>query len=265
MNRMGRFDVLVVCRGGGSLEDLWPFNEEVVARAVAESRIPVISAVGHEIDFTICDFTADLRAATPSAAAELVVSSKEELRDRILSAESRVKSAVRLIHQELRARVGRLGRSRALLSTRHRLDALFQRLDDSRQEMRERLRRMLMERRRRLERAREGISPRVLSAAVAARRQQCAHLLRRAGLGARGIERERRDRWRARTSLLDSLSPLSVLERGYALCLDPRTGALVTDTQRLPADGRVDVRLRRGRIHCEIREVTHVQNHEKER
>jgi exodeoxyribonuclease VII large subunit len=230
MNRIGGFDVLVVCRGGGSLEDLWPFNEEVVARAVADSKIPVISAVGHEIDFTICDFVSDLRAATPSAAAERVVSSKEELRDRILSAESRVKSAMRLIHQGLRERVGRLGRSRALLSTRSRLDALFQRLDDSRQAMRERLRRMLEERRRRLGRAREGISPRVLSAAVAARRQQCTHLLRRAALGARRIDRERRDRWRALSSLLDSLSPLSVLDRGYALCLDPHTGNLISRT-----------------------------------
>ncbi len=260
MNRIGDFDVLVLCRGGGSLEDLWPFNEEVVARAVADSRIPVISAVGHEIDFTICDFAADLRAATPSAAAELVVASKEDLERRIASTRARLDSAVRLVHHGLRDRAGRLGRSRALLSTRRRLDALFQRLDESRQTMREGLRRMALDRRRRLDRALEGISPRIPAAAVAWRRQQSEHLLRLAGLGAQRIGREKRDRWRALGSLLDSLSPLSVLDRGFALCLDPRTGSLVTDTRRLPADGRVDVRLRRGRIACDIREVTHAQN-----
>jgi len=235
-----------------------------VARAVADSAVPVISAVGHEVDFTICDFVADLRAATPSAAAELVVASKDELRDRIESLEARARSSVRLIHQGLRERVARLGRSRALISTRRRLDALFQRLDDRRQGMREGLRRMLFERQRRLGRAQEGISPRILSAAVAGRRQQTEHLLRRAELGILRVGRESRDRFRALSSLLNSLSPLSVLDRGYALCLDPGTGSLITDTRRLPADGRVDVRLRRGRIGCDVREVTHAQNDEKE-
>ncbi len=264
MNRLAAFDVLVICRGGGSLEDLWPFNEEVVARAVADSRIPVISAVGHEIDFTICDFVADLRAATPSAAAEMVVASKEELTDRIGSLDVRMRSAVRHIHRDLRERVGRLGRSRALLSTRSRLDLLFQRLDEGRQEMREALRRLLRERQQRLGRAREGVSPRILSAAVAARRQQADHLIRRAELGARRIGEEKRERFSALASLLNSLSPLSVLERGYALCLVPGSGALVTDSRRLPADGRVDVRLRRGRIGCDVREVTHAQSDEED-
>ena len=97
---------------------------------------------------------------------------------------------------------------------------------------------------------------------MASRRQQSEHLLRRAVLGTLRIGREKRERWRALGSLLDSLSPLSVLDRGFALCLDPGTGSLVTDTRRLPADGRVDVRLRRGRIACDIREVTHAQNDE---
>jgi exodeoxyribonuclease VII large subunit len=264
MNRIGGFDVLVLCRGGGSLEDLWPFNEEVVARAVADSLIPVISAVGHEIDFTISDFAADLRAATPSAAAELVVASKEELQGRIASLDARLKSAARLRHHALRERVGRLGRSRALRSMSRRVDLLFQRLDDSRQGMREGLRRTLSERRRRLYRLQEAVVPRILSAGVETRRQQSLHLLRRAALAARGIGRERRERWRALSSLLDSLSPLSVLDRGYALCLDPGTGAPVTDTHRLPEAGRVEVRLRRGRIGCDIREVSHAQD-EKER
>jgi exodeoxyribonuclease VII large subunit len=261
-NRLEGVDVIVVCRGGGSLEDLWPFNEELLARAVLESGIPVISAVGHEIDFTICDFVSDLRAATPSAAAEMVVATKEELRERIASLLSRSHQSIRLIHRDLRERAARLGRSRALLSTRGRLDALFQRLDDHREALRGALRRKLLERGRRLARASEIVSPRLLAAHVGARRLRSEALLRRAVPAVRRIASERRDRWAALSSLLDSFSPLAVLDRGYALCLDPHTGALVTDSRRLPEHGRVDVRLRRGRIACDVREVTHAQDDE---
>jgi len=263
LNRMEGFDVLVVCRGGGSLEDLWPFNEEIVARAVAESRIPVISAVGHEVDFTICDFVADFRAATPSAAAELVIASKEDLEHRITSLSTRLRSAVRIHFGDLRERIARLGRSRALLSAQAHVESLSQRLDDSHQRLRETLREILEARKKRLLQSLETISPRLLSAAVAARRQSLEHSVQ---LGERALVHHiqaRRERWRALSSLLDSLSPLAVLDRGYALCLDPESGSPVTDTRRLPSSRRVEVRLRRGRIGCDIHEVIHVQDDEK--
>jgi exodeoxyribonuclease VII large subunit len=260
LNRLGGFDVLVLARGGGSLEDLWPFNEEVVARAVAESRLPVISAVGHEVDFTIADFAADLRAATPSAAAEMVIASKEELVTRINSLSLRLRSAVRLKAGALRERVARLGRSRTLLSARARLDGLAQRLDDSQSRLREGLRQMLQDRRRRLQGSREALSPKLLSAGVAARRDRLAHAMRLAELGVAARVQAKRERWGALSSLLDSLSPLAVLDRGYALCLDPDSGSPITDTHRLPPSGRVQVRLRKGRIGCEILEVHHAQD-----
>jgi exodeoxyribonuclease VII large subunit len=263
LNRLGGFDVLVLCRGGGSLEDLWPFNEEVVARAVAESGIPVISAVGHEVDYTICDFAADFRAATPSAAAELVIASKEELEVRIASLSARLRSAIRIHLGDLRERIARLGRSRALLSARARVDALSQRLDDSQVRLREALRGILEERKKRLHQSREAISPKLLAASVSVRRQRVDHAMQ---LSTRAILHHLQalgERWRSLSSLLDSLSPLAVLDRGYALCLDPESGSPVTDTLHLPPSRRVDVRLRRGRIGCDIREVIHAQDDKK--
>jgi len=127
-NREKNVDVMIVGRGGGSLEDLWAFNEEAVARAIYGSRIPVISAVGHETDYTIADFVADLRAPTPSAAAEMVVESEAHLRENVLSLESRLASSIR---QELEQRKATVHHALRLLSDpRKRLEQFGQRVDE---------------------------------------------------------------------------------------------------------------------------------------
>lgn len=113
-NELNNIDVMIVARGGGSLEDLWPFNEEAVARAVFESEIPVISAVGHEIDYTICDFVADFRAPTPSAAAELVIPKKEDLIGKVSASVSRLRNALSGRISVLEEKLVRLKESRAL-------------------------------------------------------------------------------------------------------------------------------------------------------
>ncbi len=122
-------DVILAGRGGGSMEDLWAFNEEIVARAIAGSRIPVISCVGHETDFTIADFTADLRAATPSAAAELVVKSKVELLSQVAGLERRLLQSLRIYYENLSGKYRRLASSRALVNPLFLLERPIQRLD----------------------------------------------------------------------------------------------------------------------------------------
>jgi exodeoxyribonuclease VII large subunit len=129
-NRERAADVIVVTRGGGSLEDLWPFNEERVARAVAASEIAVISAVGHEVDFTICDFVADLRVPTPSAAAELVIGRKAELTDRISSLASRLRSTLLLLLATRRRRLERAAGSYVFREPQNMLRAHQQRVDE---------------------------------------------------------------------------------------------------------------------------------------
>ena len=134
-NELKNIDVMIVGRGGGSLEDLWPFNEEVVARAIFESEIPVISAVGHEIDFTISDFVADFRASTPSAAAELVIPRKEDLLNLINTATTRLNNAMLGILDILRESLRRLKGAYVLRQPLNYIIQQEQRIDDLRKDM----------------------------------------------------------------------------------------------------------------------------------
>src|SRR5262245_5195641 len=130
LSRSTDVDVIIVTRGGGSMEDLWPFNEERVARAIVRSKKPIISAVGHEVDFTIADFVADLRAATPSAAAEIVIKSKEEIANRVRQLETRLESLMKyrlsLLRNFLSSKVG----SRGFVVAETRIRRVMQRVDD---------------------------------------------------------------------------------------------------------------------------------------
>src|SRR5579864_1522857 len=129
-NKTGKVDVIVIARGGGSLEDLWAFNDQGLARVIAASELPVISAVGHETDFTIADFVADLRAPTPSAAAEIVISARQQLEDQIASLARRLEHGIRYRMMLSRQRFQELGEHRAVLRITDLVRRRQQRLDD---------------------------------------------------------------------------------------------------------------------------------------
>jgi exodeoxyribonuclease VII large subunit len=276
LNRSGKVDVIIVARGGGSLEDLFAFNNEGLARAVADSKIPVISAIGHETDFTICDFVADRRAATPSEAAEIVVAAKQELDNLSLGLHKRLLKALqyRLLlarntlsrltqhpsfarmqdsiarrEQRLDDRVHRMARAEVQVLTRLRrhLELLDSRLRHH--DMRIRLgsvRRELSDR--------EGALSAVMSDFLARRRDRLSHPMASLGRSAENLMLQRRSQWLGLDRSLHALSPKAVLERGYALVFD-ESGTLVKKASQLAPGDRVRTELGEGRFASEVREV----------
>jgi exodeoxyribonuclease VII large subunit len=268
-------DVIIVGRGGGSVEDLWAFNDERLARTIAQCPLPVVSAVGHEVDVTICDLVADVRAATPSHAAELVVPDRGAALDRLAGLEQRLRRAQtrRLLdeRQRLDGAVRRLARlARALVAEpRARLRDVSRRL-----ELLHPRRRLLVDRRRveaiaarlfalgralpRSARARLEILQRRLLAQgqhlPAKARARLAALERRLAVASRGLARPARLRLARAAGALDALSPLAVLDRGYAVVEDA-SGVAVTDAAALLPGAALGIRLARGRVRAEVTEV----------
>ena len=225
-----RVDVIILARGGGSLEDLWAFNEEVLARAIAASKIPVITGVGHETDFTIADFVADLRAPTPSAAAELVIKSKEQLKERLQALEARMAQLVR--YQTLHSRQ-RLTELLAAPGWR-RLEGLVREQSQRADELAAALRLALRD-------------------SVAEARQRWALAAARlASFDLRGRVRQERLRLKALAGQLHQLSPIRVLERGYAIVFD-EAGNVVKSAGAVSVGDALAIQLARGRLRAEVK------------
>jgi exodeoxyribonuclease VII large subunit len=254
LNRLSEknvIDVIIVARGGGSLEDLWPFNEESMARAIATSAIPVMSAVGHEVDFTIADFVADVRAPTPSAAAEMVVRNKDDFRERVVALERRLASSASYRLRELRSRVDRVSTHQAFGAVLHGIETRSQRVDESVHRARFHVDRCLSRLRQHL----QGLSARLSERRVDRRLGEARTRLARLSARLEAAERTRIHRARRAfaevTSKLDALSPLSVLGRGYSLAWSPQ-GKLLRSSDEVAVGDAVRVDLARGRLHCRV-------------
>jgi exodeoxyribonuclease VII large subunit len=244
-----------VARGGGSLEDLWAFNEERLVRAIAASAIPVISAVGHETDFTIADFVADLRAPTPSAAAELVIETKQQFQRQIATLEEALQRAVDYHLLTLRHTLIELATHRGFRTLRSLLSEAAQRSDDAANRLLEAGREALRRARRRWESQRSFLLHYDLRGKQQRDRMRLERDTVSFGHQARILLVRRRARFDSLDVQLQSLSPRRILDRGYAIAFDP-SGKVLKDAAAVSPGEPVTVRLARGAVEAEVRKTT---------
>lgn len=241
MNTREDIDVIIIGRGGGSLEDLWPFNEEIVARAVASSRIPVVSAVGHETDFSICDFVADLRAPTPSAAAEIIMPESAGIEAEINRYASQMQAALQRRLALSCERLDRLAQSRQLSNP---YEIVKLRCDNLK----------------RLIESRALTNPYYL---VESRTQYLDLLESKLARASVRLHAGMENRLSQAAAKLDALSPLKVLGRGYALALD-RNGQAVQSVKKIRTGDLLDLRMHDGKLKANVTEITSTEDVEGE-
>jgi exodeoxyribonuclease VII large subunit len=249
--RAGVIDVLIIARGGGSVEDLAAFNDEALARIIAASPVPTISAIGHETDFTIADFVADLRAPTPSAAAEIVSESKQRLEERVAELHNRLRRGTEYRLLMARKHTIELTQHAAFGSIRQLLNRRQQRVDDLRARLLDSHRGALRGYRSRLDIATTHLRARDLRVVLRNVRRGMETLqLRLAGNSRRALA-ERRRSLDALSGRLNALSPLRILDRGYALVIDS-AGNIVKDADQVVVGESISTRLAKGALEAQV-------------
>ena len=246
-------DVVIVGRGGGSLEDLHAFNQEPVARAIAASPVPVVSAVGHEVDFTIADFVADLRAPTPSAAAELVVTAKDEFCARISRLEQRLLSAARADVQRRRGSVHALVSRRGLAGWHTRLAMRGRHAAELTYRLRRNTTAGVGQRERAFRTLRLRLEARDLRRRLAGIRSRLTDARGRLHASAESTRHRSESRLASLAGRLENLSPLGVLARGYAVCWNADRTRIIRSAASVKPGDRVRVTLQEGELQCDVR------------
>src|SRR5579862_6833590 len=252
-NKSHSVDVIIVARGGGSAEDLAAFNHEGLARTVASSQIPVISAVGHETDFTIIDFVADLRAATPSAAAELVIRSRQEIDEQSSTLERRLEKAIRyhlLIARQNLSELARHGAFARMMDLIHRRQ---QRVDDLVYRLTQSQRSVIENQRRRFEMLAGAVRHYDVRRVLAGMRKDLVAQSAALSSAVRNLLLERKVRLERMETALRTLSPLAILERGYALVFDA-SGKLLKDAAQVKTGDEISAQLSKGRVLATVRQ-----------
>jgi exodeoxyribonuclease VII large subunit len=252
-NKRMNVDVIIVGRGGGSLEDLWSFNEEIVVRAIYNSKIPIVSAVGHETDYTISDFVADLRAPTPSAAAELVVREKREIKNTLHYLEERLENQILQTLQENRTNLSHL--KKMLTDPRKKIEEYFLRADDLVNRFRILTSWILKRKRERSLHLSERLSLQNPIQRVKNLRLAISEIGKRLGQTMRYSVEIQRQKVEGIFGKLGSLSPLSILQRGYSITRKFPSLQILRDAVHVREGDKVEVRLHKGTLLCGVEKV----------
>ncbi|BFH61688.1 exodeoxyribonuclease VII large subunit [Paenibacillus azoreducens] len=252
MNEMEEADVLIVGRGGGSLEELWAFNEEQVARAIRASFIPVISAVGHETDFTIADFAADLRAATPTAAAELAVPHSAELRAGIEQRQRLLKQLLLERVKRSRQQLASLQRSPVLVHPRRYLLQHAERLDMLKQRLQGSMRAKLSQSREKQSRLHHGLMRHHPQEQLAYAKKRCELNSKQLTALMQALLKNKQSQLRSSIRQLDALSPLKVMARGYSLVYDEQEQRLIKSVNDAQLGDLVRIKVSDGQLSCQV-------------
>jgi exodeoxyribonuclease VII large subunit len=253
-SRSGNVDVVIVARGGGSAEDLAAFNNEALARVVVASRLPVISAVGHETDFTILDFVADLRAATPSAAAEMVIRSRQDVEEQVERLEKELIKGMRYRVMMGRQQLTELAQHGAFARMMDLIRRRQQKVDDLAYRLAHAERNLLEGKRRRYETLSAAVRHYDLRLVLAGVRKELDAKVAAMAAAARNLLLQKRSRMERLTSQMEALSPVAILERGYALVFDA-SGKLVKDAKRAKAGEEIRARVARGEIRATVKKT----------
>ena len=251
LNSRRDINVIIIGRGGGSIEDLWAFNEEIVAQAVYRSELPLISAVGHEVDFTIADFVADLRAPTPSAAAEMVSGAREDLRMSVNSLKGRLCQAIRRGLEHRRLSLERLAHNKAFTVAPNKIRDLQQRFDEATLRLAQAVRQFASRTRHREQVLSTRLNKLDLRRLIGHKKEILAR--NRQGLisGIKAVLHRQRSRFQIAVGKIDALSPLAILQRGFALCRDAR-GRIVKNAADVSSGDKVSVTLALGELDCRV-------------
>jgi len=251
-NKTRGVEVIIVARGGGSAEDLATFNDEALARVVAGSALPVISAIGHETDFTIVDFVADLRAPTPSAAAELVIRSRQEVEEQVARLERQLDKGVRYRLMMRRQRLTELAQHGAFGRMMDLIRQRQQKIDDLTHRLVHSERALLETHRRRFDSLAAAVRHYDLRLVLSGVRKEVDAKVSAMATAARRLLLQRRSRLERLTSQVEALSPVAILERGYALVFDA-AGKLIKDAGRVKPGDEISARLARGEIAATVK------------
>jgi exodeoxyribonuclease VII large subunit len=254
LNGRADIEVIIIGRGGGSIEDLWAFNEEIVARAIYQSELPLISAVGHEVDFTIADFVADMRAPTPSAAAEMVSGARDDLRATVSSLQGRLIHAMRSGIERKRLNAERLAHNRAFSVAPNKIRELQQRFDEGAIRLGQAMRRFGIGLRHREQIFATKLYTVDLRRYIRHKRDALAHAHQQLMASIKSCLQTERARFELAVGKIDALSPLAILKRGFALCRDA-DGAILKDATDVSCGDSVTVTLALGGLDCEVKKV----------